>query len=250
MIFYFSGTGNSAWIAARIGKRTGDGLYEICGKNEMPSADIIMREKSLGFVFPVYAWGAPEAVLDYAGKLYREMKERGWSGFSWGVCTCGGDAGYTMKKFAEVFPLDSSYSIIMPNNYVSGSEVDTGAVAAEKIKNGGDEADCIAEKIAEGKTDYRVKEGAVPALKSGFVNMGFNRFARGTGGFSADSRCTGCGLCAENCPAGVISMKDGKPEWKGNCYQCLKCINRCPAEAIQKGKSTVKRNRYYIEKYI
>ena len=35
-----------------------------------------------------------------------------------------------------------------------------------------------------------------------------------------------------------------KPVWDKDCTMCLACINRCPQEAIQYGKSTEKRGRY------
>ena len=61
--------------------------------------------------------------------------------------------------------------------------------------------------------------------------------------------CIGCGLCAEKCPQKNIEMKDGKPVWKAQCYQCLRCINACPRQAIQYGKGTEGRRRYTIWPY-
>jgi len=43
------------------------------------------------------------------------------------------------------------------------------------------------------------------------------------------SRCTGCGLCAESCDAGAISISEGRavvdPE---SCDTCLACVDSCP----------------------
>jgi len=63
--------------------------------------------------------------------------------------------------------------------------------------------------------------------------------------FYTTSNCNGCGLCAKDCPCNVISMVDQKPRWEANCTHCLKCINKCPRTAIQYGKGTLKRRRYY-----
>ena len=45
-------------------------------------------------------------------------------------------------------------------------------------------------------------------------------------------------------------LKDGKPQWQAQCYQCMRCINACPTQAIQYGKSTEGRRRYTIEAHI
>jgi NAD-dependent dihydropyrimidine dehydrogenase PreA subunit len=43
----------------------------------------------------------------------------------------------------------------------------------------------------------------------------------------------------------TIRMDDGRPVWGKDCTQCLACINRCPVHAIQYGKGTAQRGRYY-----
>lgn len=45
------------------------------------------------------------------------------------------------------------------------------------------------------------------------------------------SRCTKCGICAEKCPVGVISVSDYIIDRKG-CIACMGCVNNCPVQAI------------------
>ena len=108
----------------------------------------------------------------------------------------------------------------------------------------------MAEELGTKKEVCRVNEGSAAGLKSGLVNFGFNKFARSTKSFYTTDACTGCGLCAKNCPTHTITMENNRPVWGSKCYQCLKCINRCPAAAIQYGKATETRGRYTIEKYL
>ncbi len=43
--------------------------------------------------------------------------------------------------------------------------------------------------------------------------------------------CTGCGLCAERCPTGIIRLSDGMPSIDfafGECTFCGECSSVCP----------------------
>ena len=67
----------------------------------------------------------------------------------------------------------------------------------------------------------------------------------GTKKYHVTDKCTGCGLCAKNCPDHAIQMVDGRPVWtKKKCAKCTACINRCPVGAIEYGKGTEGRARY------
>lgn len=242
MIFYFSGTGNSEWAASKVAERLNERTFDIAQKGDIPD---VGGEKLIGFVFPVYAWGAPEPMIGFAKKLKKT------DAFTFGICTCGEEAGETMKKFSRIYPLDSAYSIVMPNNYLLGSDLEEREVVLRKIKDAERELAEISEEIGCMKKTYRVTEGKFAKLKSGIVNKSFNKFARSATPFHAEAeKCNGCGLCAAKCPSSAIQMSDGRPVWKGNCYQCLRCINSCPQTAIQYGKKTEGRRRYVIAKYL
>ena len=251
MIFYFSGTGNSKWVAESLAgllhDKTADILDSISNGEiiEKLSAGI-QEEGFLGFVFPVYAWGAPEIVIDFVKKL---GKPEG-NAFTFAIATCGEEAGYTLKNFSKIIPLKSSYSLVMPNNYVVGSDLEDEETVLSVLRNAKEEVKRMAEELSAKKEVCRVNEGSAAGLKSGLVNFGFNKFARNTKNFYTTDACTGCGLCAKNCPTHTITMENNRPVWGSKCYQCLKCINRCPAAAIQYGKATETRGRYTIEKYL
>ena len=68
--------------------------------------------------------------------------------------------------------------------------------------------------------------------------------------FYVTDACIGCGLCAANCPAHAITLRDGKPVWAAQCCQCLRGSNQCPQQAIQYGKETETRHRYTIWRYL
>lgn len=46
-------------------------------------------------------------------------------------------------------------------------------------------------------------------------------------------KCTGCEACVSVCPAGAISMVDGKAKVDPSlCTDCGVCVDECPVEAI------------------
>ena len=48
-----------------------------------------------------------------------------------------------------------------------------------------------------------------------------------------EERCTQCGECAEDCPAGVISMEDYPTITnEDGCYRCQHCLAVCPEGAV------------------
>jgi len=200
MIYYFSGTGNSKWAAEQLAAKTGETAVNIMTLSAPPSADA----QTIGFVFPIHAWGAPEPMLEFARKL------TGKPAFAFGVCTCGGEAGAAMEKFRRIFPLDSVYSA----------------------------------QIRAKQPVSDVQTGSLAWLKSSLVNLGFNFAARSTRPFYVTDRCISCGQCARDCPAHSITMVEGKPRWGNKCYQCTACINLCPTRAIEYGKGTAARGRY------
>ena len=241
MIFYFSGTGNSAWTARQLARLTGDEAYDITNLKELPDVD---SAKQIGIVFPVYAWGTPEIMAKFVQKLSRPQA------FTFGVCTCGSDAGLAMKQLSKLYPLSSSYSLVMPNNYIIGSDTDDEGEILGKLTAARTELERITQEIQRREQVYRVHEGGLAGIKSRFVNYGFNKFVRSAKPFSAGDNCNGCGLCARNCPAHAITIQEGKPVWAAQCYQCLRCINECSQQAIQYGKATIGRHRYTIWAYL
>jgi len=47
-------------------------------------------------------------------------------------------------------------------------------------------------------------------------------------------KCTGCGVCIEDCPNEVLVMKDDHSSVSDpdECVECGVCVDNCPEEAI------------------
>ena len=246
MIFYFSGTGNSAWVAKQIAAGTDDIAIDI-GELIKSAGTQVVPEKAerIGIVFPVYAWGAPNPVIQFAKKLKAEKDV-----YRFAVCTCGDEAGLSLRRFSRNFPLDGAWSVIMPNNYIFMYDLDSPDLARRKVNNAKTKIPEICEAIRSKKKVWDVYKGPFPYAKSYLINPLFKRFTGNPKGFEVESSCISCGLCEKKCPLGNISIKGGKPEWGKNCTQCLACIHHCPVQAIQYGKSTKNKGRYIFENMV
>lgn len=241
MIFYFSGTGNSKWVAKEIAKKLDDTAVNIIKLNNIPD---INNEKYIGFIFPIYAWSVPEPIINFVKKLPKT------DAFVYGICTCGQDTGKAMTQLDNVYKLNSAYSITMTSNYIIASDVESEDKIKRKITEAYEKIGLIADEVKNNVSNYSVHEGVLPIIKTKVISKGFNKFARSTKAFFADDKCISCGKCARECPSEAIHFENGKPVWQGDCYMCLHCIHYCPKEAIQYGNKTKNRKRYNIEKYL
>ncbi len=46
------------------------------------------------------------------------------------------------------------------------------------------------------------------------------------------AKCTGCRLCAQDCPLGIIGIKDKKAVINEGCVECRTCLRVCPVNAV------------------
>ena len=51
-----------------------------------------------------------------------------------------------------------------------------------------------------------------------------------------DERCIGCGACVADCPVGVLTLADGRPQVRQDraehCMDCRHCLAVCPVGAL------------------
>ena len=65
MILYFSGTGNSEYVAKRISKETGDKCINLFEKIRNHNVSEIHSERPWIIVAPTYAWRIPHIVQNW-----------------------------------------------------------------------------------------------------------------------------------------------------------------------------------------
>lgn len=241
MIYYFSGTGNSEWIARQLAEKTHDtvkSMTDMVKANQSPPP--VGEQEVLGIVFPIYAWSTPKYVMDFAKRIKVHKKA-----FVFAVATCESETGLAFSWLRPYIRIDSCYTVVMPNNFVVwgyGTNYESyhrRIIAASREKLGP-----MAEHILARKKDHKSTPGALPLLKS-FIIAPLFRLSRSDRRFYADDKCVGCGKCEAVCPISDIRLVNGRPVWQHKkCMQCCACINRCPVRAIQYGNATLNNGRY------
>ncbi len=253
MIFWFSGTGNSFAVAQALARGLGDRMMPISRALEYyPDGTIptLGADEPIGFVFPVYAWGPPDVVLEFVKKLRLPEQAAEKAPYVFSVSTCGDEEGHATPKLQKALKtvgltLDSAFTLQMPNNYVLGFDIDSPEVQSQKLLHVEERLQKILPILAtRQKGVFQLIPGKAPGFKTGFINVMFKRFAMNASRFSASLECTKCGLCEELCPTRNIVRKEGRPIWGNRCTQCLACLHHCPVRAIQYGKNTERKGRY------
>lgn len=244
MVFYFSGTGNSRYVAKKIAEVSGDEVISINQRLREQDYSEVISEKPLVFVGPVYAGRLPRVMDDYIRKVSFAGSNRAYF-----IGTCAQTpwvtAEYVEKLCGEKsFALLGFNSIVMPQGYVAGGGTQPKEVNERILKEAEPKILGIAETIRDQQMLPREQPGK--AVMSKVLNPIMYAMMISAKGFAVTDRCTGCGKCETRCPLNNVKLVNGKPTWGKDCTHCMACIAGCPAEAIEYGKKTQGKPRYYL----
>lgn len=249
MILYFSGTGNSKYVADFLADKLQDEVVSLGDmlKNSLPL--VVESEKPYVWIAPIYAWRFPDAVEELFSKIDFQGNKNIYF-----VATMGGDSGdcykFCRKQASEKGMIYGGFAdAIMPDNYFDGFSIKNEQDMIDIVKAAHPTLLKIAETILNGNTlSIRVKSAAA-SLKSGVINYGFNKYMLSKMKYTVNENCTGCGKCERLCPVNNIKMLNGKPQFADKCMSCYACIHKCPEKAINLGKKTEGKSRYVCIDY-
>ena len=246
MIFYFSGTGNSRYVAECISKSTDDKLMSINTLIKSKSDESFESASPYVFVTPVFAGRIPKIVDLYIRQTNFEGAKDVYF-----IVTCANTpwatASYVEKLCAfKGFNLLGFRSIVMPQGYIAHSDIKTEAENDEIIEAANSMIFTYIECISNNRPFPQEKLGK--SMMSNILNPIMYAMMISSKKFLTTDSCDGCGQCSKLCPLNNIEIENGKPHWGNTCTHCMACIASCPQKAIEYGKVTVGRNRYYNTK--
>ncbi len=243
-LFYYTGTGNSLWVARTLAEKLDDAtLVSISSKNNIPES---LSTEKVGFIFPIYIWGIPAPVVNFVKKI-AALKPK----YCFGLAVNGGQVANSLVQLKKLLAkegvtLSAGYEITTPSNYIPWGS----PPAEEKQKELFSQAQIKLSIVAEDVEAERVKPVEKGALWQRLIfstllyPMSYPQVPKMDGSFWVDEKCNECGICQKVCPAGNVELPEGKPTWKHRCEQCFACLQWCPKEAIQYGKKTPQYKRY------
>jgi ferredoxin/flavodoxin len=251
-IYYFSGTGNSLYVAKDIAEGTGGALIpmaSVANQNTIrPDPDAI------GIVFPVYYGELPVIVKRFAERL--EDIERS---YIFAVSTFGGSAGHSFKLLGGIVQarggaISATYRVHMPQNSFSKPWENHATLFSNWRKKLGQ---LVSNTNGRAQGEFFKSRWLAPLylFADGTVNMMKPRYRRAfiklsnappdlstdelihrnDTSYWVDEKCNGCGVCSKVCPVVNIQMAENRPVWLHQCENCLACYNWCPSRAVQGG---------------
>ncbi|MBR4225906.1 MAG: EFR1 family ferrodoxin [Candidatus Methanomethylophilaceae archaeon] len=244
MLFCFSATGNSLFLAQKMSEAGGGHVLRMDGclregetRFEAPAGE------PLGFVFPVYFSGLPTIVADFLEKADIRV---GPGTYVFVAVTCGlspGNAGGMAEKILSKkgVHVDGMFRVVMPHTWTPIQDLSD----RRKVDKVLEDAVPMTEDAVEGmKARRRCRmPDATSALMAKPLYSVYS--LQKTKIFWVTDMCDGCGECRAICPSRIIKMENRRPVIvESRCAMCLACLHRCPMFAIQYGRATIGHGRY------
>lgn len=248
MILYFTGTGNSEYVAKRIGKETDDIVLNLFEKLRKEDFSEINSKNPWVIVTPTYAWRIPNILREW-------LKRTNLSGNPniYFVMTCGGSIG-NAGKYLKSLCADKGmnyfgcFEVVMPENYIALFTTPSKDKALKIIAESEKIIDKAAFAINNGERFQNISVTTADKLNSRVVNNIFYPLFVHAKKFYATDACISCGKCVKVCPLNNIHIENSRPIWGKACTHCMACICRCPKEAIEYGRHSKGLVRYTCPK--
>ena len=227
MVFYFTATGNSLYVAKQLDEE------RLSIPQEMNRENRHYKAERIGIVCPLFEFEIPPLVKDFIQDSEFE------AGYFYLVVTYGmhhGGVAERTQAWLQSIGKAADYvnTIIMHDNALIVFDMDQQrSVEAEK------QVDAHIDAI---RSDIAAKKAMVQQAPADEIDFyqNFVAWIEKTGPMYAfplyrvTDGCVGCGTCTRVCPRGCVRLEERRPVWDyTRCANCMACIQACPTKAIQ-----------------
>jgi ferredoxin len=254
IIYYFSGTGNSAnvahWMAETTQRKNMQTeLINIAHIDRLhiptPPEDAL-----IAFCSPVHGFNYPPVMQAFIRRFPKGknkillMNTR--AGMLIGKWITPGLSGITfyfsaLRLWLKGYRINAMFPVDLPSNWISvhpGLNDRTIKYLHERNK---ERVTKFANVTLEGEKDFRslreiIQDILISPISLGYFLVGRFLFAKT---YYASSACNNCGLCVKQCPVKAIKTKDNRPFWTFKCESCMHCMSYCPHRAIETAHGSI-----------
>lgn len=239
-IFWFSGTGNSKYVAELLQKSFEKKNYSV----DLLALETFVNKKTIPatadyaycvIVHPVHAFDTPPIVYDFIKLLPKSSNMKtvllktaagGEEYINRAVSNRTAKAlekkGYSVQ-YDRTFPMGSNWL------YSLGEDINRGFISIAKDKIDHTVNDIISGKNRRPHTNI-VFRSIVHAMYLSYRWLMLPFISKDL--TVKKSTCNNCGKCVRECPTENIIEKDGRIAFKWSCISCMKCLYSCPKNAI------------------
>lgn len=246
-IFYFSGTGNSLFVAKQLGELLSDQVRILPVKNYVSDNKVKINECVI-LVCPVYFQTIPHIVKSFINKLEFGAS----SALIYGVATCNGGPGHSLFTMNRMLKkkgqsLRSGFCINMPgNSLIVRDFTNPPEVRAKRLAESYHQLMEISEVINNKRLRRIEGSDRIKYHLQGIITGAVAKYIYKTPArFKTTKACTKCMNCMRVCPCNNIKLGQQGVEWGNNCEYCLACFHWCPSSAIEIGNNTAGKLRYH-----
>lgn len=233
MVFYFTGTGNSLYVAKELDE-TFISIPQVIKEEKLNfSAD------SIGIVCPVYGHEMPGMVKEFVRRASFK------TGYLFVVLTYGAHHGGA-AEIADRFIRDSGKkadyitSIEMVDNFLPVFDMKEQMVMDKQVEKHLDKIRADLKAKRKGIQKAGLAEKAIHKM---YLQMVKNKPETVWAALRVTDECVGCGICTRVCPAGCIHLENQYAvHSKEGCQACYACVHACPKMAVQFTLSNPEKN--------
>ncbi|MCL1998024.1 MAG: EFR1 family ferrodoxin [Turicibacter sp.] len=241
LTLYFSGTGNTAYIAESFSEKMGAVCLSI--EADVDFAAEMAKHDTIAICYPIYGSRVPLIMRQFVAANLASFADKKLIILVTQLCFSGDGARVLCDLFPKPVNVIYAEHFFMPNNVCNFALLGRTKNVAVRLKKAEKKLEKVCQNIKNGLIRRRGFSGFAKILGKVQGNpwQGDSRSAvavdgtmeyKAKHGVQIDEDCNGCGLCVEICPMKNLERENGQIGHRGNCTMCYRCVNRCAKRAV------------------
>lgn len=224
MVFYFTGTGNSLYIAKRLDANP------VSIPQILKCDNLTFEDERIGIVCPIYGHEMPGMVKEFIRRATFKTS------YLYVILTYGNihaNAAQIADRAFKAAGKTADYitTLLMVDNFLPAFDMREQMALDKRVD---EQLARIQAELFEQKREIQKATRKDQAIHKMYLDHVQNQPETIWASFRITDECVGCGICTKVCPAGCIRLESQKAiQTQENCQACMACIHACPQMAIQ-----------------